>query len=502
MRRRWSCSSVRRPRSLPIGWADALGAAALGPFFALQVLVLANPAFTASNGWMSLPAAGTTILIGQAIALAFLASGLAVQAVPGGVCVFGGTVLGVGAAAVTGTYGLSGHLTSFVIILGQLLAAWLFAVACRAPLRTGRFRRPVSADAADAAEGASPAAREGGERRAHAAAVGMAWRVDLGAALGGFLALAILLAYQLHYQHPLPIANKMLPGAAGILLGALSAIAAARGGPLPYRSSLRALGAGFAALVLIAVPLLWAATAPATAASAPSGAQAGTFKLVSYDIDDAMNRSGRIDLDAVARAIAGQQPDVVALQDVGRGWTVAGSVDEGEWLARRLKMKLIWGPAADGQSGNAVLTRLPVRAAGHGRLPLGAGPRVDGYAWARLDVGGGQTTDVWSIRLESGADRVVTRLGELSRLLQAWGGSPHTIMVGDVNAGPGSPEFIRLTGQTGLSAPPDNAPVTTASGRHVDMMVGTDDLGLTGYGVVGSVHTAHFPVVASVRVIG
>ena len=141
-----------------IGWADALGAAALGPFFALQVLVLANPAFTASNGWMSVPAAGATILIGQAIALAFLASGLAVQAVPGGVCVFGGTVLGVGVAAVTGTYGLAGHLTSVVIILGQVLAAWLFAVACRAPLRTGRFRRAAHSDSA--ARPVEPAASE------------------------------------------------------------------------------------------------------------------------------------------------------------------------------------------------------------------------------------------------------------------------------------------------------------------------------------------------------
>ena len=165
-------------------------------------------------------------------------------------------------------------------------------------------------------------------------------------------------------------------------------------------------------------------------------------------------------------------------------------------------MKLVWGPAADGQSGNAVLTRLPIRASGHGRLPLGAGPRVDGYVWARLDVGDHQTTDVWSIRLESGTHRVVTRLGEVTRLIQAWSGAPHTIMVGDVNAAPGSPEITRLTGQTGLSAPPDGAPVTTATGRRVDTMVGTDDLGLSGYGVVGPVDTAHYPVVASVRVMG
>ena len=85
-----------------ISWRDALGGAAFGPFLALQVLVLSSPAFVASSGWLSLTAAHVTIVIGQGLALAFLASGLAVAAVPGGVCVLGGTVLGIGAGAVAG----------------------------------------------------------------------------------------------------------------------------------------------------------------------------------------------------------------------------------------------------------------------------------------------------------------------------------------------------------------------------------------------------------------
>lgn len=87
------------PVSAPgVSWRDALGAAAFGPFLALQVLVLSSPAFIASSGWQSLTGAHIAIVAGQGLALAFLASGLAVRAVPGGVCVFGGTLLGVGAA--------------------------------------------------------------------------------------------------------------------------------------------------------------------------------------------------------------------------------------------------------------------------------------------------------------------------------------------------------------------------------------------------------------------
>ena len=80
--------------------------------------------------------AGAVVLGGQALALAFLSSGLAVRAVPGGTAVLGGTILGVATGAVTGPYGLSGRVVTWIVLIaGQLLATWLLAVASRAPLR-------------------------------------------------------------------------------------------------------------------------------------------------------------------------------------------------------------------------------------------------------------------------------------------------------------------------------------------------------------------------------
>ncbi len=66
-----------------------------------------------------LPVAGAVVLGAQALTLAFLSSGLAVAAVPGGVCVFGGALLGVGVGAVTGRYGLTGLVAVAVIVAGQ-----------------------------------------------------------------------------------------------------------------------------------------------------------------------------------------------------------------------------------------------------------------------------------------------------------------------------------------------------------------------------------------------
>jgi hypothetical protein len=404
-----------------ISWHDALGAAAFGPFLAIQVLVLSSPAFAASAGWLSPAVAGAVVLAGQALALAFLSSGLAVRAVPGGTAVLGGTILGLATAAVTGPYGLSGRVVTWIVLVaGQLLATWLLAVASRAPLRRAGRGGPV-------------------------------WRIDLGAALGASPAGALLLSYQLAGEVPLPFSSKILPGLAGIMLGLLAAIAAARGGPLPARSARRALGAGAVALTLLAVPLLSAVTAPTvTRPAAGPGASAppaGRFQLVAYNIGEAAGRDGRLDPERVARTIEAGRADVAVLQEVGRGRLASGTTDTAAWLARRLRMHLIWGPAADNQFGNAVLSRLPVRSSGSGRLPQAGGAQVPGYVWARIEVGGGRTVDVWSTRLDDAAG---PDLVQAAKLLTAWGGGPRTVIAASMRAPGAGGALDRVLDGTGL----------------------------------------------------
>jgi endonuclease/exonuclease/phosphatase family metal-dependent hydrolase len=165
----------------------------------------------------------------------------------------------------------------------------------------------------------------------------------------------------------------------------------------------------------------------------------------------------------------------------------------GSWLARRLGMRLVWGPAADHQYGNAVLSRLPVEATGTGRLPVGAGPQARGYVWARVDTGGGRTADVWSVDVQHGPDRTRTRLTEIAKLLQVWSGAPHTVIAGDLNAGEGGPEASRLTGQGGLRE------AGGGIAKPVVSIFGSDDLGFDDT-VAGGPH--RFALAATVRVIG
>ncbi|MDX6743001.1 endonuclease/exonuclease/phosphatase family protein [Actinocorallia sp. A-T 12471] len=414
-----------------ISWRDALGAAALGPFIALQVLVLSNPAFVASSGWLSLTTACYVVWAGHALALAFLASGLAVRAVPGGVGVLGGTLLGVCAGAVAGTYALDGKVVVIAVVPAQLLAAWLLAVACRAPLRLAGTGGPI-------------------------------WRVDLGAALGGLALVAILVPYTLNPEHPLPFPNNALSGIAGILLGLLAAIAAARGGPLPARAPQRALTALGACLLLLIPPFVFGRAAAVPA----SGAIADEVRVVSLNIDQAMH-GGRLDPERIAALVEARDADVVTLQDVGRGATASGTADLGVWLSQRLGMTLVWGPAADSQYGNAILTSLPVKSTGTARVFNG--DEVRGYVWARIGEGD-RTIDVWTTRLAPGDDADDARAAEMSALVKAWSGAPRTIVTGDLGTAADAEEISVLT-----SAGLRRAPGTLAQGVTQNVF-GTDDV--------------------------
>jgi endonuclease/exonuclease/phosphatase family metal-dependent hydrolase len=449
-----------------ISWRDALGAAGLGPFLALQVLVLSSPAFVASAGWESLVVAHLAVVGGQGLALAFLASGLAVRAVPGGVCVLGGTLLGVGLGAIAGTHAVSGWAVVPVVVIGQVLAAWLFAVASRAPLR-------------------------------RAGAGGTVRRIDTGAALGGLLIALILIPYQLSAIESLPLPNNVLPGLAGIGLGALAAIAAARGGPLPARAPLRALIGGAASLVLLLGTLAFVLTAPA---DNRTGAGAGRLRVISYNVHQGVDPDGRLDPEALARTIEEQRADVVLLQEVSRGTLLSGTTDVGQWLSRRLGMHLIWGPAADGQFGNAILTSRPVHSSGSERMPKSDWSQIRGYVWARLVVGK-RTVDVWSTHFDGGADKIEDRRRQIAAVLKAWGGAPRTLVGVDTNSEPGSIEMSHLMDGTGLrsAALGDSAP-TTPEGRKVDWILGTQDLVFGNYGVHPGNASDHYPVAVSVRI--
>ncbi len=433
---------------------------AIGPFLLLHVLFLQNLGFVASASGVSMAGATALVLIGDALGL-LAAGSLRMRRAPG--------LVGLASAAafVAATVLLrrtSGVAAAILLLIGHALAAGLLARAhARSPEGPVRPAWPV------------------------AAAFG-----------AGTLVLAVLLvAYQIHYAVPLPVPNMVAPGLAAVLLG-LAGWEGAGGGSHERETS----GLAVVPVILLLVPGAVHLTAPAVS-GAPS---APVFRLVDFNVRLAVNVHGQVDPEGTARAIEGEQPDVVVLQEVGRGWPVNGTLDVAEWLSRRLGMPYVFAPAADGQFGNAVFSRFPILETDSGFLPFGAGPQRRGYIAARLDVGRGQTVRVVSVHLQN-AEGTTTRRDQIRALLAAVGEGPRTIIAGDLNAQPGDADleafsragFVSVQDEAGLGH------VSTASQPkvhpvdRVNWVFATPDLVFSDVTVVPGEASDHLPIAATVK---
>ena len=195
---------------------------------------------------------------------------------------------------------------------------------------------------------------------------------------------------------------------------------------------------GQGALMLLAPLLLLLAdvTSPPQRNS-PAG---DSVRVMTYNIRSAYGMNGSQDVEAIARVIEDAGTEVVALQELSRGWMLNGSTDLLPLFSRRLDMPAaVMGAATDPLFGNAILSRYPVRASGHGELP-----RLDaligrGYVWSQLDWGG--RDPLWIIGAHLETDRHDVRIAQVTELLKAWAGRPQTVLLGDMNARLGSPEI-------------------------------------------------------------
>ena len=174
---------------------------------------------------------------------------------------------------------------------------------------------------------------------------------------------------------------------------------------------------------------------------------------MSYNLHFGFDVRGWSDLEGVARAIEASGAEVVALQEVSRGWYVNGSTDMLAWLQRRLRMPHArFAGASDPIWGNAVLSRYQILSGEVTRLPREGVPLRRNALGVELDLGEGRRLRVVVTHLHhvEGADGARVRLAQLPRLLQAEAGPEATVLMGDFNAEPGSAEIahVRAAGLT------------------------------------------------------
>ena len=388
----------------------ALSLAGLGPLLFLQLMIYQNLGWMAQVASLTSSAALVLAMIGNLVLAAGVWVGLrrpfALRPLT--------AVLGVVCLALSAT--VAGQPTSvftFNVLIAQFVVGWslaAMALSAGAPSSPGFARTAASLT------------------------------------LGLLIFQVLTFAYYVSLDVRLPVQRTDLFTLAAVVFGlaVVRATTLLTAQPLARVSAAAAfVGVALAFLPALAYALLQPAVVPAAEPGQPP------LRILTYNIHSAYNSQGAQDPEAIARVIEASGADTVALQEVSRGWLLDGSTDLAAFLARRLKMQVLFQGTADPVWGNALLTRLPILEHGAAPLPL-AGTRLPrGYLWATLDAGLPEPLLVIVTHLHHIEGEHAPRLAQVPVLIDFWDGRSFTLLLSDLNSEPGYRE-MELLQEAGL----------------------------------------------------
>ena len=258
--------------------------------------------------------------------------------------------------------------------------------------------------------------------------------------LGMLLFLALTFLYYVNYELDLPGGTGVVPPvAAGIVLLAVASSIRVHPKRVVMAPSWTPVAA---ATLLLVLPLgylaAWGEPRPVAGPGFP-------VRVVSYNLHQGFDVDGYLAISDLAATIQKEEPDIVALQEVSRGWVIDGSFDMLPWLSRRLDMPYAWGPAADSVWGSAILSRYPISSVR--TEPMPNNPQLQlkrAFTEARIDIGNGVSLTVIATHLHNVADEGYLREPQVRALLRAWNNQKWTVIMGDLNARPDDPEMLLL----------------------------------------------------------
>lgn len=160
--------------------------------------------------------------------------------------------------------------------------------------------------------------------------------------------------------------------------------------------------------------------------------------VLSYNIHHGFDDSGVPGMQRIADEIRSANADLVALQEVSRGWTLLGGNDLVSYLRWRFPEYEVVFRATDGQLwGNAIMSRRPMSVAAGGTFD--AEPGVLRYGWVQAMIHlPDRHLEFYSVHLTAdlegrGGD---PRLPQAKQLIEQIGAAPMVIVAGDFNAHP------------------------------------------------------------------
>lgn len=324
-------------------------------------------------------------------------------------------------------------------------------------------------------------------------------RIFVANGIGIALLIALIFAYYAVYNTSLPYENILLEPIAGFMV-AICALGATVYTPQEMKTSLKLWVLPISALILLLLPLSMAITwrTPKT-----NNGVGFPVRIMTYNLHNGFNAKGKLDLEAIAQTIENSTPDIVALQEVSRGWVVNGRVDMLLWLSQRLQMPYIFGPTADPFWGNAILSRYPILAYSKHDLPPENLVLQRGFVTALIDLGEGEKLKVITTHLHDLDEDTEIRQLQAQTIADFMASMDNSriVLLGDFNAEPNDPETrilyqARLV-DTGTRIDPRLANTFRSDNpqRRIDYIWISSDLRATDVQVPQSTASDHLPVV-------
>ena len=418
----------------------------LGAYMMLQLVFLQNFGFVGSQAAIGYVPAVLTVLVANLVALA------GVRVVPH---LTVGVTVGVAIATVGVTWAVSlvtgVAIVVLVIVLQAGLTLFVVDAASLAPNRELGLRTVV-----------------------------------LGVTGGSVLFLVLVLLWSLHIDQPLPFPRQVLPAVAALLVVSAAVPAGLAVAPVARPSR---LGVATVGVLVVVVPVALVLAEPGTQLVTADS----EVRLVDYNVRGSVNTDGQLAPDQVVAEIRSSDPDVVVLQEVARGWPIHGTMDLLAYLQRNLGMEYRYVPAADGQFGNAILSRLPITEVDSGLLP-NDGVQERGYAVVRVEVPGDDLT----VAVAHTHSRSTV---QVAALLEAVDADSRLVIAGDMNIAPDDPEVAMFTdaglidtvGTTGDPCRTTSAEPTSGCDRP-DWVFITPDIGIDNLRIGTGGASDHLPI--------
>lgn len=315
----------------------------------------------------------------------------------------------------------------------------------------------------------------------------MAGRIHAGAALGGLSFFVLVFVFYTFRDRT----DWLWPVAAALVVA--PGLAAPR--PRPVTSLRPALAGGLALLVASAFAVVPAPGAGLSADREPE------LRVLTYNLHQGLSATSVPAARDQAEAIAAAGADIVALQEVNRGWDLSAGIDEFAYLRWRLAgYHAVYGPMDTALYGNAILSRYPIAESGHGILPRLGSALPRGYVWAELEAPSGRLLVV-STHFTSYAGFGQERLAQADAFIELWGERPLSILAGDYNARPEDIEIARLldAGLIDGAAAVGMGDVPTHSAGRIDYVFVSPDLRPVRGDLPGTTASDHRPVLVVIE---